>query len=330
MEALDFENLYKEFLGKVTNLIEEYVKAEEPLVLYVPYKYIMSTGGKRIRAVLTMIAAGAVGGKPEDALNCGVAIEILHNFTLVHDDIMDKSPVRRNKPTIHAKWDEPTAILTGDVMVGQALSLLPDTNTNKNSCEIMKTFTQGLIGVCEGQAYDMQFNGKKDVTLEDYILMITKKTARLLETSAVIGGFCGNGTEEQIITLRNYANSLGLAFQIQDDLLDISAEQAELGKTIGLDIIEGKKTFLIIKAIEKATNSKDKKLLRKFIEGNGLSKEYISDMQEMFKRLSIYQEAQIRINEYFEKAEKETYKLPDNDYSGMLRWLLKRLNKRKF
>ncbi|MFH1052536.1 MAG: polyprenyl synthetase family protein [bacterium] len=330
MEASDYENLYTEFLGKVTNRIEEFVKAEEPVSLYVPYKYIMTAGGKRIRAVMTMITSGAVGGKPEDALDCGVAIEILHNFTLVHDDIMDRSPMRRNKPTIHAKWDEPTAILTGDVMVGHALRLLPDMSQNKNSCEIMREFSQGLIEVCEGQAYDMQFNEKKDVSIEDYILMITKKTARLLETSAVIGGFCGNANENRILSLRNYANSLGLAFQIQDDLLDISAEQVELGKTIGLDIVEGKKTFLIIKAQEKAVKHSDKNLLKKFMNENGLSKEYIPDIQDLFKRLGVFDDAQLRIMEYFEKADNETYKLPENDYTGMLRWLLKKLNKRKF
>ncbi len=330
MEAIDYENLYTEYLRQVTNRIEEFVIVDEPVGLYVPYKYIMTAGGKRIRAVLPMIACGAVGGKPEDALDCGVAVEILHNFTLVHDDIMDKSPLRRNKPTIHARWDEPTAILTGDVMVGHALRLLPEMEQNKRACEIMKTFSQGLIEVCEGQAYDMQFNNKKDVKLEDYILMITKKTARLLETSAVIGGYCGKANDNQILSLRNYANSLGLAFQIQDDLLDISADQQQLGKTIGLDIVEGKKTFLIIKALEKAKTKADVNLLRKFMEENGLGKEYIQDMQNLFIRLGVFEEAQTRISEYFNKADNEIDKLPENDYTEMLRWLINKLNKRKF
>jgi len=330
MEALDYENLYTSFLTKVSSRIEEYIRPDEPVGLYIPFKYIMTAGGKRIRAILPMIACGAVGGNPNEALDCGVALEILHNFTLVHDDIMDESPMRRNKPTIHAKWDEPTAILTGDVMIGHALNLLPDTKKNKNSCEIIKTFSQGLIEVCEGQAYDMQFNNKKDVTLEDYILMITKKTARLLETSAIIGGYCGNGNEQQILSLRNYANSLGLAFQIQDDLLDISAVQSDLGKTIGLDIVEGKKTFLIIRSLEKVETQSDKKLLNKFMNGNGLGKEYIPDMQDLFSRLGIFEDTQQRINEYFSKAEVETNKLPENDFTGMLRWLIVRLNKRKY
>lgn len=329
MEAFDYENLYTSYLTKVTSRIENYVKVGEPISLYVPFRYIMTAGGKRIRAVIPMIACGAVGGNPEDALDCGVAVEILHNFTLVHDDIMDKSLIRRNKPTIHSKWDEPTAILTGDVMVGHALKLLPDVEKNKNSCAIINTFSQGLIEVCEGQAYDMQFNNKKDVKIEDYILMITKKTARLLETAAVIGGYIGYANEYQILALRNYANSLGLAFQIQDDLLDISAEESELGKTIGLDIVEGKKTFLIIKALEKAQKQKDKNLLKRFMQSNGLSKEYVPDMQDLFERLGVFDEAQARINEYFKKAENETYKLLENDFTAMLRWLLDKLNKRK-
>ena len=174
MNDMDYQEYYNKYLNKVEERLEEYIKVIPPEKLYEPFKYIMSTGGKRIRPVLAMTCAGAVGSDPIQALNSGVAIEILHNFTLVHDDIMDGSPFRRNNETIHKKWDEATAILTGDVMIGYAYDLLLCSDKNKNSDKILRTFSRGLIEVCEGQVYDMDFNNKKEVSLDDYILMITK------------------------------------------------------------------------------------------------------------------------------------------------------------
>jgi geranylgeranyl diphosphate synthase type II len=290
----------------------------------------MSAGGKRIRPVLAMICAGAVGGNPETALNAGIASEILHNFTLVHDDIMDESPMRRNRETIHKKWNEPIAILTGDLMVGYAFRLLPTKSESNYSDEIIRTFSDGLIEVCEGQAFDMQFNERKDVTIDEYLLMITKKTARLLETSAVIGGYCGNANQEQIIILRNYANAIGLAFQLQDDLLDLTAEEAELGKKIGQDIFEGKKTYMLLKALELVKDEKDILLLNKFISENGLDYSYVPAIKELFNRIGVLEDAQKKIDFYFNKALKEIEQLPKNKYSDMLIWMISKLNKRKY
>lgn len=329
MNDNDYQEYYNKYLNIIDKRLNEYIKVIPPRKLYEPFKYIMSTGGKRIRPVLTMICAGAVGDAPMEALDSGVAIEILHNFTLVHDDIMDDSPFRRNKETIHKKWDEPTAILTGDVMIGYAYDLLPGSDENKNSDKILKTFSRGLIEVCEGQVYDMEFNNKKEISLDDYLLMITKKTARILETSAMIGGYCGNGSDKQIECLRAYANALGLAFQIQDDLLDITADEKELGKTVGLDIVQGKKTILIIKALEKAVEDNDIRLLNKFLDENGLSADKVLLMKEMFGRLGIFEEIQDIIDSYLLEAKKHAESLPAGLHKEMLFWLLRKLNNRK-
>jgi geranylgeranyl pyrophosphate synthase len=290
----------------------------------------MAAGGKRIRPVLTMIAAGAAGGNPDEAVDCGTAIEILHNFTLVHDDIMDKSPMRRGKPTVHVKWNEPLAIITGDVMVGWAYRLLPPAGRHERSKEIMEAFTRGLIEVCEGQAYDMEFNEKTELKLEDYLLMIHKKTAMLLETCAVIGGHIGHGSEMEIEALRRYAYNLGIAFQIQDDLLDLTADQAELGKTIGLDIVEGKKTYLVIKALGKEKNPEDRLLMDKFMNNNGLSLDHAPQMREMFARLGVLEEASLEAGKYFERAKDALNELKHNESVEMLGYLIDSLNNRNY
>jgi len=160
--------------------------------------------------------------------------------------------------------------------------------------------------------------------------MITKKTARLLETSAVIGGYTGNGDTGQISALRNYANAMGLAFQIQDDLLDLTADQNKLGKTIGQDIVEGKKTYLMIKAIDKAKDEKDIQLLDKFYNENGLPRKFVPTMQEMLERLGVLEGAQNLVENYFQKADKALDILPEGKYTEMLRWLITKLNKRKY
>ena len=328
--ADDYSKIYANFLEKIEDKISKYIPNIEPKELYQPFNYIMTVGGKRIRPVLAMICAGAVGGNPDSALSSGVAVEILHNFTLVHDDIMDESPMRRNHQTIHKKWNEPIAILTGDVMVGYAYQLLPTQAENTNSDEIIKTFSNGLIEVCEGQAFDMQFNERKDVSIDEYILMITKKTARLLETSAIIGGYCGNADSEQMQILKNYSNAIGLAFQLQDDLLDLTAEEAELGKKIGQDIFEGKKTYMVLKALELVQEENDKKLLNKFIMENGLDYSFVPAIKELFNRIGVLEEVQNKIEFYFNIALNEVEKIPKNLYRDMLIWLINKLNKRKF
>ena len=311
------------------------IKVKEPKKLYEPFEYIMTGGGKRLRPVLTVFSAGAVGNNPEDAIDPGIAIEILHNFTLAHDDIMDESPTRRGKETIHKKWDKPTAILVGDMMVGFAYNLLPRARQHKRADEIHTAFTNGLIEVCEGQAYDMQFNQRTDVTFEEYFNMISLKTAKLIETSAVIGAHVGLGSDDEVEKLRNYAKSLGIAFQLQDDLLDISSTEAEFGKSIGQDIIEGKKTYLILKTMQKLAASSDdyyeyKKIINRFYLNDGLDRESIPIMQRIFKELGIYEDIAVEIESQISRSIQSLSGLKQNTYTDALRWLVENLKNRKF
>lgn len=319
---------YADYLTLIENRIKNVVPNIEPGQLYEPFNYIMKEGGKRLRPVMTLIAAGAVGGNPVEAVNAAVALEILHNFTLVHDDIMDNSPLRRGRQTIHEKWDEPTAILTGDVMIGYAYKLLPDSKEHERSDEIRAVFNNELIEVCEGQVIDMMFNQRKDVKMIEYLQMIDKKTARLIETSAVIGAHIGRGTKDEVDAIKHISRYAGLAFQIQDDLLDMTANQEEFGKKIGKDIVEGKKTFLIISALQRVENAQDKSLLNEFLDNNGLPFERVSEMDDLFRRNGIYSLAQNEIDFFFDSAKKSYEILKKNEHSEMLFWLLEYLDKR--
>lgn len=324
---MNFETNFNEFRNKIENRIKEVTQIFEPRDLYEPYNYFMAEGGKRIRPVLTMIACGAAGGNPDDALDCGVAIEIMHNFTLVHDDIMDQSDFRRNRPTVHKKWNEAIAILTGDAMIGFALKIIPNCN---RYFDIIQTFTQGLIEVCEGQVLDMQFNTSQEVKIDDYLLMISKKTSALLETCTKIGALKANSNDEIIQSLVSYAKNLGVAFQIQDDLLDMIADEKVFGKKVGLDIQEGKKTFLVILANERAEKPEHKELLQKYYQSNGLPSDYVSKFNDMFQELGVFDFTKQEIQRYFEIAKSSLKNVPANQYRDMLEWLLDKLNNRNY
>lgn len=325
----NFSIVYDNLLNKIESRLAAVVPAKNPTSLYEPINYLLAGGGKRLRPVLTMIFCGAVGGNPDIALDSGVALEILHNFTLVHDDIMDESPLRRGRQTVHVKWNQAVGILSGDAMIGHAYALLPLSKNFNRADEVLLSFTKGLIEVCEGQALDMDFNTLKNVSMAQYIEMIGLKTSALFCACAKIGANIGMGTEAEIEALKNYAYLLGIAFQIQDDLLDLTAEQLKLGKTIGQDIIEGKKTFLIIKALEKATGS-DFELLQKYLDNNGLSEEYIPVFQEMFTRLGVIEDAENEIDRLTYEAKQCLNQLKTNEYINMLVWLVEKLNKRKY
>jgi geranylgeranyl diphosphate synthase, type II len=217
-----------------------------PYSLYDPLNYIMQGGGKRIRPLMVLFCCEAFGGSVEDSIDAAVAIEILHNFTLVHDDIMDNADTRRGKQTIHKKWSVNEAILVGDELIGLSYRSLLKTKSQRVG-EIVKAFTDGVIEVCEGQALDKEYETSDDVTLDDYVIMIRKKTAELLKTSAIIGSLIADANSEQLNTITNYSQFLGLAFQVQDDLLDVVANEKKFGKKIGGDILEKKKTYLYLK-----------------------------------------------------------------------------------
>lgn len=274
-----------------------------PESLYEPCNYIIDGGGKRLRPLLLLLASKVVGGKTKDALNAAVAVELLHNFTLVHDDIMDNSDKRRGKLTVHKKYDLSTAILTGDNLLAIAYKfLLKDC---RNDCQnLINTFTNGVIEVCEGQSLDKEFEAEDNITIKQYFTMIEKKTAALLEMSSSLGAQLAGADMEEIKSLALFGKYLGIAFQIQDDLLDIMAKEAEFGKFIGGDIVEGKKTYLLLSALNVA-KGKDLIKLKKLIRDKGVDKKLVNDYKEIYLRLGIIEKAKREIEKYISKALKQ-------------------------
>ncbi len=327
---MEFSDKYKILLDKIESRIANIVPNIEPTNLYEPFSYIMQAGGKRIRPVLTLIACGIVDGDIEQAIDSGVALEILHNFTLVHDDIMDNSLIRRNRPTVHKKWNESIAILVGDVMIGYAFKLLPRYNQHQRADEISRIFINELIEVCEGQVFDMDFNESKKVGLELYLNMIDKKTARMMESAAAIGGHIGMANESELNALRKISQLMGMAFQLQDDLLDMTAEQVKLGKKLGNDLLEGKKTYLIIKAKELAVDTRDIEFINHYYNNNGLVESDIPKMDQLFKKYGIYESTELSINQLFEELMTYFKYLRENEYKELLSQLINNIRNRNF
>jgi geranylgeranyl pyrophosphate synthase len=230
-----------------------------PRELYDPMSYLLDAGGKRIRPLLLALSCKAVGGSLEDCLDAAVAVELLHTFTLVHDDIMDHDGLRRGRPTVHVKWDEATAVLAGDGLVTAAFESLIRT-THPNASGALRRFTDSLMGLCEGQALDKCFESRGGVTLPEYLDMIGKKTGLLIEACCGIGALLGRGTEDETAALESYGSELGTAFQIQDDLLDVAADGDRLGKPLCSDIVAGKKTFLTVHFAACADGEKKRRL----------------------------------------------------------------------
>ena len=294
------------------------VKEPVPCSLYEPLKYVLAGGGKRIRPVLLMLACEAVGGNARNAIHAGAAIEILHNFTLVHDDIMDNAGSRRGRKTVHIKWDTNVAILVGDELLALAYRELLQTKS-PNIQRIARTFTDGVVEVCEGQAYDKEFETRSGVTVDDYILMIDKKTAKMVSVAAEIGALVGNGSPLEIRALRLYGHHVGLAFQIQDDLLDIMADEAELGKKIGGDLVEGKKTFLLLKAMQSA-RGRDLELLKELVADKGCPPERIPEYRRIYIDTGVAAAARRRIEREISHSKQELHRLSSTRAKAVLEW----------
>jgi len=235
-----------------------------PENLYEPVRYILGNGGKRIRPALVLLACDLFGADYRKALKPALGIEVFHNFTLLHDDLMDNSIVRRNRPTVHIKWDANTAILSGDAMSIMANSLICQVDPDA-IVPVSRLFNKTALEVCEGQMLDMEYSARDNVTIEEYINMIRLKTSVLIAAALGIGAFIGGASEEESFILYNFGMNLGLAFQLQDDLLDSFGNEQVFGKKIGNDIITNKRTFLVIKAFEKA-KGEDLHLLIKYFD----------------------------------------------------------------
>lgn len=314
-----FSRVYNKELEKIEKRLSRLLEGKKPESLYEPCSYILNGGGKRLRPFLLLVSAKAVGGNFKDVYNAAIAVEILHNFTLAHDDIMDNSEKRRGRLTLHKKYDVNTAILAGDSLIALAYeSLLKD--CKQNTKEIISTFTRGIIEVCEGQSLDKEFELRQAVSIDEYKEMIYKKTAALVEMSCSIGAQICDAAKQEVKAVSDYGKYLGMAFQIQDDLLDVVAEENEFGKTIGSDLLEGKKTYLFLRALEKA-KGKDKIDLLKIIERKGIQRSEIDHYKNLYIKLDVLKDAEREIVKYTKLALKNLFSLPNEEGKNLMNWL---------
>lgn len=295
-------------LTSLQQLIERRIEEEalkigvtDPVNLYQPIEYTLNMGGKRLRPVMVLMACDLFGGNVDDALNAALAVEIFHNFTLLHDDIMDQADMRRNRPSVHKKYNENVAILSGDAMSIMAYQYLLKTEGAAYR-ELVQLFSTTAIEVCEGQQYDMDFEGKLDVSIEDYLNMIRLKTAVLIGCSFKMGALIGQAAPEDADRIYRFGINLGLAFQLQDDLLDVFADQEKFGKKIGGDIVANKKTFLLLKTLELASAPQRAELLSWIGKTTFNPEEKIEAVRQLYAEVNVQALAEQAINEFYQKA----------------------------
>lgn len=300
----------------------------QPQSLYEPIRYFISIGGKRLRPILLILSARAVGGNIERAMNAAVAIELLHNFTLVHDDIMDNDHLRRGHSTVHTKWDESVAILAGDGLIGLAYRQLMKLSGDA-LIPVCRLFTEGVIEVCEGQAFDKEFETRSDISLEDYFHMIGKKTGRLITMATQIGAIVGGGSEEEIDILTNYGSVIGTAFQIQDDLLDIVSSEEVIGKTFGSDVMAGKKTYMMVQILQIADELRRRRIAEILISPK-ITHEMLLEIREIFRQTKILDQAEQEIRIHFARADRVLSSFPNPEAAKDLHRFSAILLKRKY
>ncbi len=293
-------NELQNFVNSEIALVRKKLQQNSPSALYIPIDYSLEMGGKRIRPLLLLISYNLFSERIEKALPVAAAIEVFHNFTLLHDDIMDKADVRRNRPTVHKKFSENSAILSGDVMAFLSYRFLLETKLEKQP-EILGLFTRTAIEVCEGQQLDMDFENRTDVSEFEYLEMIKLKTAVLLACSLKAGAMAAEADDETAGMLYDFGLNLGLAFQLQDDLLDSFGDPAVFGKKTGGDINANKKTFLLIKTLEKA-DKHTKSILMYWLKTDSDEKEKVKAVLEIYNQLNIQAVTQLKIDEYFKKC----------------------------
>jgi geranylgeranyl diphosphate synthase type II len=289
---------YKELYALVEQEIANIAYTQQPEELYKPIEYIMQLGGKRLRPVLTLMANDMFGGETRKALKAALAIEMFHNFTLVHDDIMDNADIRRGQPTVHVKWNQTIAILSGDLMMIKATDLLCETETN-DLRNLISVFNKTAAEVCEGQQWDMNFETQSNVTEQDYLKMITLKTAVLLGCALKVGALIGGAKTDDANHLYEFGKNIGIAFQLQDDILDSFGEGDKVGKKIGGDIAANKKTILLIEALNSAEGD-DKDELYYWLGAK--SNEKIEAVLNLYNKYNVRQKAEQLKEQHLQSA----------------------------
>jgi geranylgeranyl diphosphate synthase type II len=308
-------NTYRIALNKAIDKLEI---GKEPAELYDPIKYMLSLGGKRMRPLLTILAYNLVKDDWQAAIHPALAIEVFHNFTLVHDDIMDEAPLRRGKPTVYKKWNQNIAILSGDVMMVQAYDLLLESKAD-DLAYILKLFNKCATDVCEGQQWDMNFEKINHVSEAEYIQMIKLKTAVLLGFSLELGGLLGGMRKEEAMKLRAFGINMGIGFQLKDDILDVYGDQQKVGKQVGGDIIANKKTYLLLKALELANQAQKSTLREQLSKSNFDAKEKVEVVKSIYNQLNIQEVSEAKMNEYFKIAfnDLEQLDIPSEKLTGL-------------
>ncbi|MCU0444003.1 MAG: polyprenyl synthetase family protein [Microscillaceae bacterium] len=289
----------KEITDHINQKIAELAYRPHPVELYDPIRYLMALGGKRMRPLLTILGGQLFADNWQDWLKPAIAVEVFHNFTLMHDDIMDNAPLRRSKPTVHEKWNNNIAILSGDVMLVQAYDLMLSVE-DRYLRQVLDKFNICAAEVCEGQQLDMNFEQLATVSEADYLEMIRRKTAVLLGFALELGGILAHASERNTQLLRQFGENIGLGFQLKDDLLDVYGDADKFGKQVGGDIIANKKTYLLIEALTRAQGT-DRQRLEYWLAQKDFDKtEKVKAVVEIYNNLKIKELTENKINHYFQ------------------------------
>jgi geranylgeranyl diphosphate synthase type II len=291
----------KELQTIILQAVQDLKYPTQPPDLYEPISYILSLGGKRLRPALVLMACDAFGGDVQKAIKAALAIEVFHNFTLMHDDIMDKAPLRRGQVTVHERWNQNVAILAGDAMMVEANKLMlqvPDAILR----QVMDIFNNTAAGVCEGQQFDMSFESRDRVSADEYLNMIRLKTAILLGGALKIGALIGGASDKDADLIYTFGEQLGIAFQLQDDILDVYGDPDKFGKQVGGDILSNKKTYLLIKALESAKDGYATALQQWLDDSNADAQQKVAAVTAIYNNLQIREQAEQAMQDYATEA----------------------------
>lgn len=320
-------------LNYLTDLIEENLRSlpipQQPGILYDPIRYTLGLGGKRIRPRIVLMACGLCGKDPEEAVPAALALEMLHNFTLIHDDIMDKAETRRGQPSVFKKWDTSTAILSGDAMFAHALKQLHHYGTDlryskEMFLELEKEFLDAVITVCRGQALDLEYQDDYNITINHYMAMVEQKTAALISSAFRLGAIIAGASYDDRQLLGRLGYETGIAFQIQDDLLDVTADPDRFGKRKGGDIYEGKMTYLFLTALSRA-DSVQKEYLVSLRKKTFLTTDDVNKVHQMYEDLMVLKDTRLKIRFHYQKALEYLKQFDKSDFRDEIESLLERL-----
>lgn len=323
---------------QLSNLIDDKLAQlnlpQEPSLLYDPVRYTLSLAGKRVRPYLTLVGCGMCGGDIEEAVPAALSIELLHNFTLLHDDIMDRAGKRRGQPSVYKKWDSNTAILSGDAMYAKAFKQLQYYGREENYSKqrynlILDLFLDSAETVCEGQAYDLMFEEDDDVSIDRYLQMIEGKTAALISGALAMGGAVARAESKQIKELQFIGQKVGIAFQIQDDLLDTVADPKKFGKKKGGDIVEGKKTYLTLLALQRSEKNTKKKL-EELLTSKENTQQEIAEVISIFESHDVFSDTKNAIEYHYQAAIDHLESFRESQYKKGITEFLNRLISRKY